>query len=92
MSYGLTIAGDARADLRSLEPWLQEDLLDELDILADDPSPLPASAPGGDLVYAFRRHGGGANHYLFVTLSRNDATEMLTVLGISYRKLTLPPP
>jgi hypothetical protein len=91
VSYALAIAGDARPDLRALDPWLQEEDLDELEILATDPSLLPAPPPGSDILYGLSRLSGGAKHYVAVTLSRNDMTQTLTVLGISHRELTLPP-
>ena len=40
MNYGLSIAGDARADLHSIDVWLQEEVWDELELLASDPSLL----------------------------------------------------
>ena len=91
MSYSFAIAGDARADLRALDPWLQEEILDELESLAADPSLLATTEPGGDLVYAFSRVTGGAKHYVSLTLTRNDVNQTLTVLGIFLRTLPLPP-
>lgn len=91
MSYSFTIAGDARADLRALEPWLQEEVLDELELLAADPMLLGDHEPGGDLVYAFNRERGRAKHYVVLTLTRSDVNQTLTVLGIFRRTLPLPP-
>lgn len=91
MSYALAIAGDARPDLRALDPWLQEEVLDELEVLADDPTVLPTPSPGSDIVYGFSRSSGGTKHYVAVTLSRSDAARTLTALGITYRHHPQPP-
>ncbi len=37
MSYDLIIARDALAELKRLDFWLQEEVFDELEELADDP-------------------------------------------------------
>ena len=91
MSYALAIAGDARHELRALDPWLKEEVFDELETLAGDPTVLPTLGPGSDLVYGLSRISGGTKHYVAVTLSRNDVTRTLTALGITYRHQTLPP-
>ena len=91
MSYALAIAGDARPDLRALDPWLQEELLDELDVLAADPTVLPNPPPGSDILYGFCRVSGSTKYYVVVTLSRDDTTRTLTALGISHRTQPLPP-
>ena len=91
MSYAPAIAGDARPDVRALDPWLQEELLDELEVLAGDPTVLPNPADGSDFLYGFSRVAGATKHYVAVTLSRNDSSQTLTVLGISHRSQPLPP-
>lgn len=45
MSYGLAVAGDARADLREMDIWLQEEVWDELEAVAADPSLLTLAPP-----------------------------------------------
>jgi hypothetical protein len=85
VSYSLAIAGDARADLRTLEPWLQEEVLDELEIIAQDPTVLPESEPDTAIVYAFSRQVGIIRHYVGLVLLRNEAGQSLTLLGVSHR-------
>jgi len=83
VSFGLAIAGDARADLQTIDIWLQEEVWDELDRLAADPSLLTPVPPGNSTVHAFSRVYGGVVHYVVITLIRNDGARTLTVLGVS---------
>lgn len=91
MSYALVFAGDARPDFHALDSWLQEEVLDELEILAAGPSILPAVSPGGDAVYTFTRPSAGTRHHIAITLGRSDSTKTLTILGIALKKSALPP-
>jgi hypothetical protein len=89
VSYGLAIAGDARVDMNTLEPWLQEEVLDELEMLVADPSPLSSMPPGDDFVYAFNRRAHGRVHYLFLSLSCGEQSAILTMLGLTHRELLI---
>jgi hypothetical protein len=80
VSYNFAIAGDALADLRALEVWLQE-VLDEIEIIAASESILPSLPNTGDTVYAFSRAAAGFKHHIALILTRNDAIQMFTVLG-----------
>lgn len=86
MSYALGVAGDARADLAAMDPWLQEEFWDELDRLAADPSLLSAASARDDILYKFTRDTAGLRHTVTMTLSCNDSARKLTVLGITYRR------
>jgi hypothetical protein len=83
--YGWTIAADAMRDLQSLEAWLQEEVLDEVEGVAADPSILPASFSVDPISYRISRIYGGATHYLALTISRNDLAKTISVLGVSRR-------
>ncbi len=87
MSYGVRVAADARADIKSLEIWLQEELWDELEKLLADPSLLPPDSADGDVTYGFTRDTAGSRHTVFLTISRNDQTHILTLLGVGYRPI-----
>lgn len=87
MSYGIAFAGDSLVDLKSLELWLQEEVLDELERLIADPSSLPSASADAEIVYAFSRDINRTWHYVAVTLGRNDVSQTLTVLGLSHRAM-----
>jgi hypothetical protein len=86
VSYGFALAGDAIADLRALEPWLQEEVIDQMELLAADPTGLEGE-DDDTVAYTFvctDRHG---LHQVSLTLARNDAARRLTLLGIRHRPL-----
>ena len=83
MSWGLRLAGDAIADLRDLEIWLQEEVLDELDRLIDDPAMLSQRRTTPTVVFDFTRDRAGDRHYVFVRLNVDEARHQVRVLGIS---------
>jgi hypothetical protein len=82
VSYALRLAGDAISDLRMLETWLQEAVLDELDALAAEPSVLRSNAQG-EAVHDFERGAADNRHVVFLRLQRDDAQRLLTVLAIA---------
>lgn len=84
MSYTLDLAGDAAADLRDLEPWLQEEVLDEIDRLAADPSVLRPRLPGGTVIHDVTRDHAGSRHYLFITVHRDDARRRVGVHSVAH--------
>jgi hypothetical protein len=55
----LHLAADALADLGRLEPWLQEEVLDELDRLTATPNLIAPALPDWGHVYIFPRSQGG---------------------------------
>jgi hypothetical protein len=83
VSYGLAVAGDARADLRMMDIWLQEEVWDELESLAADPSPIPLVPPGNSVRLVLSRIFGGVTYEVVIAVVRNDARKTLTVLGVS---------
>ena len=92
MSYGLAIAGDARADFRNLDVWLQEEVWDELETLAADPSLLKPAVAGDSHTHAFNRASGGTTYRLLMSVVRNDGVKLLTVIGISAEEIPRPLP
>jgi hypothetical protein len=83
VSYALAVAADARADLRRIEPWLQEEVWDELELIAADTSVLTPTSSGDSEIHSFNRVSGGMTHYVVIALVRNDATKTITVLGVT---------
>jgi hypothetical protein len=82
VSYAWRIAGDALADLAELEPWLQEDVLDEVERVAAAPSAIQADADG----FAAReviRAAEGKTHVVFIRMLRDDSRRLVIVLGLS---------
>lgn len=61
MSYSLRLAGDAAADLRTIDPSLGEQVLDELEILANEPGRLRFDS-AGEATYDFSRELAGIEH------------------------------
>lgn len=82
MSWGLSITADARADLKSMDVWLQEEVLDELDQLASDP-PRPRPGAGSEIIHDFDRTSGNLRHIVFLRCLRNEAAMTLVVLRIA---------
>ncbi len=82
MSYAWRLTGDARADLRELQPHLQEEVIDRIDALAEAPESLFVDRD--DCVVTEVEHRShGMLHLIFIRLHRDDARELLTVLGIA---------
>lgn len=79
MGYGLVIARDAYFDIQRLDIWLQEEVLDELDELADEPPTAPPEVRN----YRMIRLRGDEVYIVFLRLLVDPATAMLTLLGVS---------
>jgi hypothetical protein len=82
VSYGLRIAGDAIADLRALEPWLQEEVLDELEWLAAAPAQLRVDR-SGRAVQDFERTASGKRHVIFLRLHRDAQAQIITLVAVA---------
>jgi hypothetical protein len=83
VSWVYRLIGDAVADLRDLEPWLQEAVLDELEkLLLAPPTPRP-SATEPEVVNDFERLVGGKRTAVFMRLLAEQAKSTLIVLGIA---------
>jgi hypothetical protein len=83
VSWVYRLVGDAVADMRELEPWLQEEVLDELErLVLQPPIPRPA-APEPEVVHDFERVSGGTRTIVFMRLRVERARNALIVLGIA---------
>lgn len=91
MSYGLHLAGDAIADLQELDPWLQEEVIDELESLTLTPWRLRADGIGR-AVHDFDRRVGTIRHVVFLRLHRDDVNHVLTLVGIIHFPPAAPAP
>ncbi len=67
----------------AMDIWLQEEVWDELELLAADPSRVSLAPPGNSARHAFSRFLGGVTYEVVIAIVRNDATKILTVLGIT---------
>jgi hypothetical protein len=81
VSYAWRLTGDARADLRELEPQLQEEVIDQIDALTEAPESMIVDEDDC-VVVEVERHSSGMLHLLFIRLHRDDGRELITVLGI----------
>lgn len=84
MSYSLSLAADARAALSSLDLWLQEETLDEIEGLLKAPAQL-GERPGDPVaVHDFIRVRAERTHYVFLTLRADHGARQLDVLSIGH--------
>lgn len=87
MSWTLTITGDALPSFRALETWLQEEVLDELDALCDDPQRIPAGGEFGSF-HAVAREREGQVEVIVVQLLPDPVRQVLVVTGVRLTQLT----
>ena len=81
MSYALRIAPDVYADLREMEPWLQEEALDAIERAALAPTALRID--GADhAVLDFDKTIGGQLHVVFIRLHVDRRRCVVSVIGI----------
>lgn len=81
MSYALKIAGDAIADLRELDPVLQEYVLDELERLLAATSRQRVDRDG-HAVLDFERTVSGHAYVVFMRLHIDVSRRLLTLLSV----------
>ena len=87
MSYVPGFAPDGKADWRELDTELQEWVLDEMDRLAADPPPPPATSFLTDFV----RETSNVKHYVWIRYIVNRVARTLTVTGITHYARQRPP-
>ena len=90
MSWVYRLVGDAVADLRELDPWLQEEVLDELERLVLDPPTPRHTSPEPEVVHDFERSGGGMRTVVFIRLRVERQKEALVVLGVASHRRPVP--
>ena len=78
MGYGLVITHKASSQLQQLDPRLQEEVLDELEELAEDPPAGP-----GLRVYRMIRLRGADVDVVFLRLQIDSARATISLLGVS---------
>ena len=84
MSYSLSVAADARAALASLELWLQEQTLDEIERVLHEPSLLVPRRGEELVIHDFTRAHAGRTHYVFLTIRPDHPAASLEVLAIGH--------
>ena len=84
MSYSLSVAPKARTSLATLDPWLAEETLDEIESLLADPHNHGISADGTIAVYDFVRCIGDKAHYLFLTVRVDIFDEAVELLSVGH--------
>ena len=87
MSYAPGFAPDGHADWRELELELQERVLDEVDRIAANPPPPPATIFLDDFVC----ETPDARHYVWIRYVVNRAAGTVTVIGITHYARRLSP-
>jgi hypothetical protein len=86
MNYVPGFAPDGKADWLELEPDLQELVLDEMDRLALDPPPPPATLFLTDFVH----EAVGVKHYVWLRFVVDRTALTITVIGIVHYARTQP--
>ena len=84
MPYALAFGERPIRQLRELDVWLQEEVLDELEVLASNPQRLIFRAISPGAVHDFTRRRPAGTHYIFLTVERADQRELLEVLDIGH--------
>jgi plasmid stabilization system protein ParE len=85
VSYALAFSERALDDLRRLPAWLQEDALDEIERLSENPDDRPARR--GSLraqVLDFMRKRPPETHYVFITFQADSSAKTLRVLTLGH--------
>ena len=87
MSYVPGFAPDGMVDWRELDTELQEWVLDEMDRLAANPPPPPATRFLTDIVH----ETSNVKHYVWIRYVVNRVARTLTVTGITHYARQWPP-
>lgn len=82
MSYGFGMSADASRQFQAIDPWLGEQILDELEGVVHDPSILPLAFGDSFIKYRFSRRVGTSFFHITLTLARNDLARFFTVVDI----------
>ena len=81
MSYSYELADRALTQFRAQEPWIAEEILDELELLATtDLSTIRKSSAG--FVHDFVRPHKGGKFYVFLTIVADHRNRLLQVANI----------
>lgn len=88
MSFGYELAADVRADLRAMEPWLQEAFLDHVESVIEQPPAL--AADGSDTRHWFYIKRDAAEVVVRYRLLWNVTDSMASVVGLEHEALAEP--
>lgn len=89
MSYVYELNDDARTNLRQLDPWVAEQVLDELETMIASPGARLRTA--GGFVYDFVRERNQQRIYVFLTVEHDPARSMLRITSIGSHARPLSP-
>ena len=91
MSYAIAYTTEAQVGFRRLEILLQEEVLDAVDLIADQPALLPRCSAGGSVVYDVVCEMNRVRHYLFLTIRVDHGKRDLEVTKIGHFAKPLAP-
>jgi plasmid stabilization system protein ParE len=90
VSYVLAFSRRALEDLRQLPVWLQEETLDQIERIAEDPSRLVRRGRLPTSVFDFIATRPPETHYIFLTLEPDPPANVLRVLTLGHHARTEP--
>ena len=83
-NWALAFNEPARAALLRLDPWLQEEILDELDRLAENAGQLHRGGASPVCIADLTRDHERQRHYAFLSIELNASTRTLEVVDIGH--------
>lgn len=83
-SWVLAFNEQARAALRRIDPWLQEEILDELDRLAQNPGQLRRGGASPVSIADLTRDRDNQRHYIFLSIETDVSTRTLQIIDIGH--------
>ena len=83
-SWAFAFNEQSRATLLSLDAWLQEEVLDELDRLALNPGELRRSGASPSCIADLTRDHERQRYYVFLSIETNASTQTLEVVSIGH--------
>ena len=90
MSYIPDFLPDAEAGFESLEIWLQEETLDEMEKLLAKPETLNFDITDTLKVFDFKRDRAGVRHVVFLTIRLDSRFMVMKVVELGSATLPLP--
>lgn len=84
MSYAMDLSAEARLGLAKLPIEIQEEVLDLLEVLADQPALLVPRGAAPDVVHDFTKLAGNLKHYVFVLVQADRSASVLHVKAIGH--------
>jgi hypothetical protein len=83
-SWALAFNEQARAALLRLDAWLQEEILDELDRLAQSPGQLRRGGSSPVCIADLARDHDNRRHYVFLSIEANASSRTLEVVDVGH--------